>query len=188
LKRLYYDTVSFSPHTLSMVRNMVGADHMVMGSDYPHSAVRSIVRVSSIEVLIPRGTKERTQSFQGRRLQRPSTKSTALFFRRSAVRIRKGTTAETIHLSDIRTRPTLGRLVQRDESIGPIYVSREFVLPLSTSFKESEVQGFGSTGSSTFAMGCDPFAPESGIGLSIKQSSIAGVLTQHPRGQITVDE
>ena len=36
LKRLYYDTVSFSPHTLMMVRNMVGADHMVMGSDYPH--------------------------------------------------------------------------------------------------------------------------------------------------------
>jgi aminocarboxymuconate-semialdehyde decarboxylase len=36
LKRLYYDTVSFSPHALMMVRNMVGADHMVMGSDYPH--------------------------------------------------------------------------------------------------------------------------------------------------------
>jgi aminocarboxymuconate-semialdehyde decarboxylase len=32
LKRLYYDTVSFSPHTLTMVRNMVGADHMVMGA------------------------------------------------------------------------------------------------------------------------------------------------------------
>jgi aminocarboxymuconate-semialdehyde decarboxylase len=36
LKRLYYDTVSFSPYTLKMVRDMVGADHMVMGSDYPH--------------------------------------------------------------------------------------------------------------------------------------------------------
>src|SRR5690242_19756497 len=51
LKRLYYDTVSFSPHTLNMVRNMVGADHMVMGSDYPH-LVGSIDRaVSSIESL-----------------------------------------------------------------------------------------------------------------------------------------
>ena len=51
LKRLYYDTVSFSPHTLLMVRNMVGADHMVMGSDYPH-LLGSIDRaVSSIEAL-----------------------------------------------------------------------------------------------------------------------------------------
>ena len=51
LKRLYYDTVSFSPHTLMMVRNMVGAEHMVMGSDYPH-LLGSIDRaVSSIEGL-----------------------------------------------------------------------------------------------------------------------------------------
>jgi aminocarboxymuconate-semialdehyde decarboxylase len=51
LKRLYYDTVSFSPHTLTMARNMVGADHMVMGSDYPH-LLGSIDRaVSSIESL-----------------------------------------------------------------------------------------------------------------------------------------
>ncbi len=51
LKRLYYDTVSFSPHTLTMVRNMVGAEHMVMGSDYPH-LLGSIDRaVSSIEQL-----------------------------------------------------------------------------------------------------------------------------------------
>jgi aminocarboxymuconate-semialdehyde decarboxylase len=51
LKRLYYDTVSFSPHTLKMVRNMVGAEHMVMGSDYPH-LLGSIDRaVSSIEAM-----------------------------------------------------------------------------------------------------------------------------------------
>jgi aminocarboxymuconate-semialdehyde decarboxylase len=49
LKRLYYDTVSFSPYTLKMVRDMVGADHMVMGSDYPH-LLGSIERaVTSIE-------------------------------------------------------------------------------------------------------------------------------------------
>ena len=59
LKQLYYDTVSFSPHTLMMVRNMVGADHMVMGSDYPH-LLGSIDRaVSSIEGLdIPEVEKE----------------------------------------------------------------------------------------------------------------------------------
>jgi len=51
LKRLYYDTVSFSPYTLKMVRDMVGADHMVMGSDYPH-LLGSIDRaVPSIEGL-----------------------------------------------------------------------------------------------------------------------------------------
>lgn len=51
LKRLYYDTVSFSSHTLTMVRNMVGVDHMVMGSDYPH-LLGSIDRaISSIEDL-----------------------------------------------------------------------------------------------------------------------------------------
>ena len=51
LKQLYYDTVSFSPYTLKMVRDMMGADHMVMGSDYPH-LLGSIDRaVSSIEGL-----------------------------------------------------------------------------------------------------------------------------------------
>jgi aminocarboxymuconate-semialdehyde decarboxylase len=51
LKKLYYDTVTFSPHTLRMLRDMVGVDHMVMGSDYPHM-LGSIERaVSSIEEL-----------------------------------------------------------------------------------------------------------------------------------------
>ena len=64
LKRLYYDTVSFSPHTLTMVRNMVGADHMVMGSDYPH-LLGSIDRaVSSIEDL-DISVHERQQIFEG---------------------------------------------------------------------------------------------------------------------------
>jgi aminocarboxymuconate-semialdehyde decarboxylase len=51
LKRLYYDTVTFSAHTLSLLRATVGADHMVMGSDFPH-LLGSIDRaVSSIEDL-----------------------------------------------------------------------------------------------------------------------------------------
>jgi aminocarboxymuconate-semialdehyde decarboxylase len=36
LKRLFYDTVTFSPLNLRLLRDAVGADHMVMGSDYPH--------------------------------------------------------------------------------------------------------------------------------------------------------
>jgi aminocarboxymuconate-semialdehyde decarboxylase len=60
LKRLYYDTVNFNPHMLKMVREMIGADHMLMGSDYPH-LLGSIDRaVSSIESLdIPDDEKRR---------------------------------------------------------------------------------------------------------------------------------
>jgi aminocarboxymuconate-semialdehyde decarboxylase len=60
LKRLYYDTVTFSPYTLNLARDLVGADHLVMGSDYPH-LLGSIDRaVSSIESLhIPQHEKQR---------------------------------------------------------------------------------------------------------------------------------
>jgi aminocarboxymuconate-semialdehyde decarboxylase len=60
LKKLYYDTVTFSPYTLNMLRDLVGADHMVMGSDFPH-LLGSIDRaVSSIESLnIPAAEKDR---------------------------------------------------------------------------------------------------------------------------------
>jgi aminocarboxymuconate-semialdehyde decarboxylase len=64
LKKLYYDTVTFSPYTLNMLRDLVGTDHMVMGSDYPH-LLGSIDRaVSSIEGLhIPAA--EKTRIFSG---------------------------------------------------------------------------------------------------------------------------
>ena len=67
LKRLYYDTVNFNPHMLMMVRNMIGAEHMLMGSDYPH-LLGSIDRaVSSIRDLdIPE--EERAQIFSGNAL------------------------------------------------------------------------------------------------------------------------
>lgn len=60
LKKLYYDTVNFNPHMLMLARNMIGADRMVMGSDYPH-LLGSIDRaVSSIEGLeIPDEEKQR---------------------------------------------------------------------------------------------------------------------------------
>jgi len=64
LKRLYYDTVTFSPYNLRMARDLVGVDHMVMGSDYPH-LLGSIERsVSSIQDLaIPEVEKQ--QIFSG---------------------------------------------------------------------------------------------------------------------------
>ena len=64
LKRLYYDTVSFSPYTLKMVRDMVGADHMVMGSDYPHllgSIDRAVTSIESLEI----SGAEKEQIFSG---------------------------------------------------------------------------------------------------------------------------
>jgi aminocarboxymuconate-semialdehyde decarboxylase len=51
LKRLYYDTVTFSPHNLRLLREQVGADHMVMGSDYPHLLGSIEKAVSSIEAM-----------------------------------------------------------------------------------------------------------------------------------------
>ena len=68
LKRLYYDTVSFSPHTLMMVRNMVGTDHMVMGSDYPHllgSIDRAVSSVADLDIR----EEEREEIFSGTALK-----------------------------------------------------------------------------------------------------------------------
>ena len=49
LRRLFYDTVTFSPNNLRLLRDVVGADHMVMGSDYPHLLGSIEMAVSSIE-------------------------------------------------------------------------------------------------------------------------------------------
>jgi aminocarboxymuconate-semialdehyde decarboxylase len=69
LKKLYYDTVTFSPYTLRMVRDLVGVDHMVMGSDYPH-LLGSIERaVTSIEDLhIPDHEKQKIFSGTAREI------------------------------------------------------------------------------------------------------------------------
>jgi aminocarboxymuconate-semialdehyde decarboxylase len=53
LKQLYYDTVNFNPHMLKMVREMIGADRMVLGSDYPHllgSIERAVSSIESLEI------------------------------------------------------------------------------------------------------------------------------------------
>ena len=64
LGRLYYDTATFSPHNLRLLRDVVGADHMVMGSDYPH-LLGSIERaVTSIEGMDLSGA-EKERIFSG---------------------------------------------------------------------------------------------------------------------------
>ena len=53
LKRLHYDTVSFSGPALRMVRDLVGSDHMVMGSDYPHmlgSIDRAVTSIAGLDI------------------------------------------------------------------------------------------------------------------------------------------
>jgi aminocarboxymuconate-semialdehyde decarboxylase len=67
LKRLYYDTVNFNPHMLMMVRDMIGADHMVLGSDYPHllgSIDRAVSSIGDLAV----SEQERAQIFSGNAL------------------------------------------------------------------------------------------------------------------------
>ena len=68
LKRLHYDTVSFSPYSLRLARDLVGTDHMVMGSDFPHMLSSIEKSVSSIDDLtIPE--QEKAQIFSGTALR-----------------------------------------------------------------------------------------------------------------------
>ena len=53
LRRLYYDTVSFSAPSLRLALEQVGAEHLVMGSDYPHllgSIERSVTSIEALDV------------------------------------------------------------------------------------------------------------------------------------------
>jgi len=64
LKRLYYDTVNFNAHMLMMVRDMIGANQMVMGSDYPHllgSIDRAVSSIENLEV----SPEEKQRIFEG---------------------------------------------------------------------------------------------------------------------------
>ncbi|HZS43660.1 MAG TPA: amidohydrolase family protein [Blastocatellia bacterium] len=67
LKRLYYDCVTFNSYNLHHMRDLVGTDHMVMGSDYPHLLGSIEKSVSTIEALnIPQHEKQ--QIFEGNAL------------------------------------------------------------------------------------------------------------------------
>ena len=60
LKKLYYDCVTFNPYNLHLLRDEVGTEHMLMGSDYPHLLGSIEKSVSSIEALaIPQAEKQR---------------------------------------------------------------------------------------------------------------------------------
>jgi aminocarboxymuconate-semialdehyde decarboxylase len=53
LRRLYYDTVSFSGPSLRLALEQVGAEHLVMGSDYPHmlgSIERSVTSIEALDI------------------------------------------------------------------------------------------------------------------------------------------
>ena len=41
LKRVYVDTVVFTPHQLKYLIEVFGADHMLMGTDYPYDMADS---------------------------------------------------------------------------------------------------------------------------------------------------
>ena len=52
--------MTFNPYNLHMLRDEVGADHMLMGSDYPHLLGSIEKAVSSIEALpIPQAEKQK---------------------------------------------------------------------------------------------------------------------------------
>jgi aminocarboxymuconate-semialdehyde decarboxylase len=69
LKRLYYDTVSFHRPSLMCVYQTVGADQMVMGSDYPHVIGHGSRAITAIEELdIPREDKEKIFGENGKKL------------------------------------------------------------------------------------------------------------------------
>jgi aminocarboxymuconate-semialdehyde decarboxylase len=64
LRRLYYDTVTFSPHVLRLLRDWAGADHMAMGSDYPHKLgdiTRAVTTIEELDV----SAAERERIFSG---------------------------------------------------------------------------------------------------------------------------
>jgi aminocarboxymuconate-semialdehyde decarboxylase len=53
LRRLYYDTVSFSGPSLRLALEHVGAEHLVMGSDYPRllgSIERSVTSIEALDI------------------------------------------------------------------------------------------------------------------------------------------
>ena len=64
LKKLYYDTVTFGQHNLRLLRDLVGTDHMLMGSDYPHLLGSIEKAVTSIETM-PIPEAEKAHVFSG---------------------------------------------------------------------------------------------------------------------------
>jgi aminocarboxymuconate-semialdehyde decarboxylase len=69
LKNFYYDTVSFHAPSLMCCYQTVGADRMVLGSDYPHVIGDMGKAISTIEAMeIPREEKEKIFGENGKRI------------------------------------------------------------------------------------------------------------------------
>jgi aminocarboxymuconate-semialdehyde decarboxylase len=51
IKNLYFDTVVFNSHNLRFLRDLVGTDHLVLGTDFPHPLGGIDKGVASIEAL-----------------------------------------------------------------------------------------------------------------------------------------
>jgi aminocarboxymuconate-semialdehyde decarboxylase len=64
LKRLYFDTVSAGPATVAFVRDLVGADRIAFGSDYPHLPGSMSGAVSTLEAS-GLSEEEKTKMFSG---------------------------------------------------------------------------------------------------------------------------
>lgn len=60
LKKLYFGTVSTSPEAVTMVRDLVGTDHIALGTDFPHLLGSIEGTLETIEALrIPASERER---------------------------------------------------------------------------------------------------------------------------------
>lgn len=60
LKKLYFDTVTASPHAIALARDAIGSDRIALGTDYPHlpgSMASSLATVR--ELAIPESDKRR---------------------------------------------------------------------------------------------------------------------------------
>ena len=67
LKKIYFDTVVFTPHQLAELVRLFGADHVVMGTDYPFDMADydPIGHVASVEASMPRPSRRSPAATRG---------------------------------------------------------------------------------------------------------------------------
>ncbi len=69
LRRLFYDTVSFDPKVLEFVRTALGAEQMLLGSDYPHQIGDMRQALSALDQMaISEAERKRIQSINAQSL------------------------------------------------------------------------------------------------------------------------
>jgi len=73
LKKFYYDTVSFHKPALMCAYQTFGADHMVLGSDYPHVIGDMAKAISTVEGMdIPAEDKAKILGENGKKILKMS--------------------------------------------------------------------------------------------------------------------